>query len=104
MRGLWDSTADADAGEVPLVAETNALSVSSARRTQTASAGRDVTASIGPFPNHDRVPADVALAYAAQAERATLAKLAERAPAVVTSKGAGLDRQQAVRGDRARAG
>ena len=88
MRGFWDS---ADAPAVVAMAETNVLSVSSARRTQTAPSERDVTASVGPFPNHDRVPADVALAYAAQADgfsaRMT-GKLADRAPAVVTSRGA----------------
>ena len=66
MRGLWDSTDPAPA-KTPL-AETNALSVSNARRLQTASAGRDTTASIGPFPTQDRVPAEVALAYAALAD------------------------------------
>jgi uncharacterized protein YcbK (DUF882 family) len=87
-RGLWDSMADATPAKAP-VAETNALSVSSARRTQTASAGRDMTASVGPFPNHDRVPTDVALAYAAQADDGSrsLGKLAERAAALVTNKG-----------------
>ncbi len=89
MRGLWDS---ADTPAPAMVAETNALSVSSARRTQTASAGRDVTASVGPFPNRDRVPADLALAYAAQADGGSrlAAKLADRAPvapAVVTTRG-----------------
>jgi uncharacterized protein YcbK (DUF882 family) len=88
MRGLWDSSAETAASKTPL-AETNALSVSSVRRMQAASAGRDTTASIGPFPTQDRVPADVALAYAAQADGAsrTLGKLADRAPAVVTNKG-----------------
>jgi hypothetical protein len=83
-RGLWDNLTEAAPMKSPL-GETNALSVSSQRRTQTASAGRDVTASIGPFPNRDRVPADVALAYAAQAD--TPGKFNERAPAVVTGKG-----------------
>ena len=91
MRGLWDG---ADAPPATTLAETNALSVSSQRRTQAAAAGRDVTASIGPFPNHDRVPTEVALAYAAQADGGSTrlaAKLADRAPAapaVVTNKGA----------------
>ena len=87
MRGLWDR-AEAAPAKTP-VAETNALSVSSARRMQTASAGRDTTASIGPFPTQDRVPADVALAYAAQADGGSrsLGKLTDRAPAVVTNKG-----------------
>ena len=84
-RGLWDSLTEAAPMKSPL-GETNALSVSSQRRTQTASAGRDVTASIGPFPNHDRVPADVALAYAAQADTPRAGNFNERAPAVVTSK------------------
>jgi hypothetical protein len=82
MRGLWDNTGDAVAATSP-AAETNALSVSSARRIQTAPEGREVTASIGPFPNLDRVPADVALAYAAQ----TAGRPADRASAAVTSKG-----------------
>src|SRR5204863_837580 len=82
MRGLWDNTGDAVAASAP-AAETNALSVSSARRIQTAPEGREVTASIGPFPNHDRVPADVALAYAAQ----TAGRSADRASTAVTSKG-----------------
>jgi hypothetical protein len=71
------------------LAETNALSVSSARRNPAASAGRDTTASIGPFPTQDRVPAELALAYAAQADGLprTLGRLADRAPAVVTNRG-----------------
>ena len=82
MRGLWDNSGDAIAASPP-IAETNALSVSSARRIQTASEAREVTASIGPLPNYDRVPADVALAYAAQ----TAGRPGDRAPATVTSKG-----------------
>ena len=88
MRGLWDSSAEAAASKTPL-AETNALSVSSARRNPAASAGRDTTASIGPFPTQDRVPTDVALAYAAQADGLSRpsGKPADRAPAVVTNRG-----------------
>jgi len=82
MRGLWDNAGDAVAASAP-AAETNALSISSARRIEPTSPSRDVTASIGPFPNYDRVPADVALAYAAQ----TAVRTAERASAMVTSKG-----------------
>jgi uncharacterized protein YcbK (DUF882 family) len=82
MRGLWDNTGDAVAASAP-AAETNALSVSSARRIEPTSPAREVTASIGPFPSYDRVPADVALAYAAQ----TAGRTTERAPAMVTSKG-----------------
>ena len=92
MRGLWDDAdTQAPAPAVVAIAETNALSVSSQRRLQPASTGRDVTASVGPFPNHDRVPADVALAYAALADgvnaRAAAGKLAGRVPAVVTNRG-----------------
>jgi uncharacterized protein YcbK (DUF882 family) len=88
MRGLWDSPADAAPVRTPL-AETNALNVSSTRRIQPASANRDTTASIGPFPARDRVPADLALAYAAQAVGGSRApvKTADRAPAVVTTRG-----------------
>jgi hypothetical protein len=90
MRGLWDSPAEAAPIRTPL-AETNALSVSSARRTmQPAAASRETTASIGPFPAQDRVPADLALAYAAQAvgNLRTPVKAADRAPAVVITRGA----------------
>lgn len=89
MRGLWDSPPESAAAKIP-VAETNALSVSSARRIQTASAARDTTASIGPFPAQDRVPADLALAYAAQADNSSAraaGKVAESAPAAAVSKG-----------------
>lgn len=80
MRGLWDDTGNALSAAAP---ETNALSVSSARRLSPA---RDVTASIGAFPNQDRVPVEVKLAYAAQqAENGRAA--ARVAPAVVTTRG-----------------
>ena len=78
MRGLWDNTGNALAA----TPETNALSVSSARRL---SPGRDVTASLGGLPSQDRVPAEVALAYAAQ--QADAKSGARVAPAVVTSRG-----------------
>ena len=93
MRGLWDSQDEPAAAKIP-VAETNALSVSSARRIQTASATRESTASIGPFPAQDRfqdrVPADLALAYAAQADNGgsrNFGKAGDGAPATVTTKG-----------------
>jgi uncharacterized protein YcbK (DUF882 family) len=88
MRGLWDSATDTAVLKSPL-AETNALSVSSARRMQPSAANRETTASVGPFPHHDRVPTEVALAYAAQADGSsrTLGKLADRAPALVSNRG-----------------
>jgi len=90
MRGMWDAEiAAAPAPSSKLaVAETNALSVPVTRGLSTAReapAGRDTTASIGPFPT-DRVPSDTALAYAAaQAESRRNATV--QASAAVTSKG-----------------
>jgi hypothetical protein len=93
MRGLWDSQDEPVVARIP-VAETNALSVSSARRIQTASATRETTASVGPFPAQDRfqdrVPADLALAYAAQADNGgsrNFGKVSDGVPATVTTKG-----------------
>jgi len=82
-RGLWENSGDAVAANP--ISETNALSVSSARRIQTAPEPREATASIGPFPSQDRVPADVALSYAAQ--QADSKTTTGRASAGVTSKG-----------------
>ncbi len=48
---------------------------------------RDITATVGPFTGPDRVPPELALAYAAQAET-NGRKPIDRAPAVVTTKGA----------------
>jgi uncharacterized protein YcbK (DUF882 family) len=99
MRGMWDTNSTAAPSDKVAVAETNALSVSGARRL---SAGRETTASIGPFntqvravedpivkdrstqdrSTQDRVPSDVALAYAAQQ-----ADSKARAAAVLTGKG-----------------
>src|SRR5262249_49758774 len=77
MRGLWD-----DPDSAATARATNALSVSSARRLP---ARNEATASIGPFPTHDRVPADVALAYAAQNDGRNTTPAA--APAVVKTRG-----------------
>ena len=66
-RGYWQGLAEAreTTGAAP------ATSISSANRIagrQLASADAEPTASIGPFERNDRVPSDVALAYAAQVE------------------------------------
>jgi hypothetical protein len=72
--------------------------VSSARRgarAQTASADPEVTAGLGSFARNDRVPPDIALAYAAQAEASSAQALAvpmggnvqRSAPAVVSTEG-----------------
>ena len=82
MRGLWDNMGDSASAAAP-AADTNALSVSSSRRM---SPNRDVTASVGPFPNDDRVPTDVALAYAAQAADGVRTP-GRIAPTVVTNRG-----------------
>jgi hypothetical protein len=68
-RGLWDGMIAAPAP------------------ARVADASRDITSTIGPFTGPDRVPPDLALAYAAQAETASR-KLTDRAAALVTSKGA----------------
>ncbi|MDQ2954422.1 MAG: DUF882 domain-containing protein [Pseudomonadota bacterium] len=60
-RGYWQGLPEPTPRSAPVE-----LSAARQRPIQTASA--DPTASIGPFPAPDRVPADVALAYAAQAE------------------------------------
>ena len=60
-RGYWQGLPEPALRGAPVE-----LSAARARPIQTASA--DPTASIGPFAAPDRVPADVALAYAAQAE------------------------------------
>jgi hypothetical protein len=60
------------------LAEKNALSVSSQRRLTPKT---DTTASIGPFPTQDRVPTEMALAYAAAQAPAA------RAAATVTTRG-----------------
>jgi uncharacterized protein YcbK (DUF882 family) len=92
-RGMWDTDSMTAPSDKVAAAETNALSVPGTRRL---SAGRETTASIGPFntqvravedpivqnrSTQDRVPSDVALAYAAQQ-----ADSKARAAAVVTSK------------------
>jgi len=108
MRGYWG-----DVTETPpkpaQVAQSPADSISSARRvlasSLTAANGTEVTASIGPFAVADRVPPEVALAYAAQASTsgsrrvpdsrpspdsrpAPMGRLIESSPAIVTTKGA----------------
>ena len=79
MRGLWDGEAAPEPAAKIALAETNALSVSSQRRM---APKPDTTASIGPFPTQDRVPTEMALAYAA-AQAST-----GRAAATVTTRGA----------------
>jgi hypothetical protein len=79
MRGLWDDPASAATARA-----TNALSVSSARRLPVRN---EATASIGPFPTHDRVPADVALAYAAQNDGSNLTPAPGTAAAVIKARG-----------------
>ncbi len=85
MRGLWDSipaTRRDGARRRNQRAERLERAPHSARRH------RDVTASIGPFPSQDRVPAEVALAYAAPADRRSRTPGARRSrAAVVTNKG-----------------
>jgi hypothetical protein len=75
MRGLWDGFQEQ--------ASSQTLNMSSARRALASSltaAGRDVTAAVGRSDAPDRVPTEVALAYAAPARAGASA---DRAPAVV---------------------
>jgi uncharacterized protein YcbK (DUF882 family) len=81
LRGLWDDLANATAAR-PQVADTSALSVSSARRLPAPS---DATSNIGPFPARDRVSPDVALAYAAENNGGKPAS-PQLAPAIVTHR------------------
>jgi hypothetical protein len=60
-RGYWQGLPEPRSAPIE-------LSAARQRPIQTASADPALTASIGPFPAPDRVPVDVALAYAAQAE------------------------------------
>jgi uncharacterized protein YcbK (DUF882 family) len=82
MRGLWDGFQEA--------ASEDSLNLSSARRalasSLTAAAGRDVTATIGQS-GADRVPSQIALAYASPAPANTASGRGPAVvPAVVTSK------------------
>ena len=83
MRGLWDGFQEQAASET--------LNLSSARRalasSLTSGAGRDVTAALGRSNISDRVPTEVALAYAAHAPTAAFAGgVPAVVPAVVTNK------------------
>lgn len=86
-RGFWDG-----ATEVKL--EVSAQNLNKARRALadglSAGAGRDATASVGPFARPDRVPPEVALAYAVQVDSspAPVARPVS-VPATITRKGSG---------------
>jgi len=85
MRGLWDGFQQATDGS-----SSDASSMANARRALASSltASRDVTASLKPFADADRVPAEAALAYAAPVVNGRPAERApEIVPAVVNSKG-----------------
>jgi len=99
-RGLWDgiaapTPADARAQDAKLLqAKLQDLTqdVSAVRRKLAAASPEDTTATIHRSVDHDRVPADVALAYAAQAEvprafAAPLGRLNAGAGTSVTNKG-----------------
>jgi hypothetical protein len=82
-RGYWQGLPETS---------TEISSLRRAGRTQTASADPESTAGLGRFARNDRVPPDVALAYAAQVEAASAHALAlpsapRSAPAVVSTLG-----------------
>ena len=115
-RGFWDGVPEA-----AVKAEAPAQSLNTARRALasglSAAAKGDVTASAGPFARPDRVPTEMALAYAAQADAnpntrpapvARPVSLPPPAPATVTRKDGGtvavkppesITRSQAARAD-----
>jgi uncharacterized protein YcbK (DUF882 family) len=71
LRGFWEGLPDAPP-DLPKPATDQAMQNQTNARALLASslaaAGREVTASVGPFAPPDRVPPEVALAYAAQAD------------------------------------
>jgi uncharacterized protein YcbK (DUF882 family) len=98
-RGYWETLPEAKP-QTTAASEPRAHSISAARRilasSLTAAAGHDLTATVGPFARPDRIPSNVALAYAALPETAGLgARVAPMArpfgsappPALVTRKG-----------------
>jgi hypothetical protein len=99
MRGFWDGLPDAPPDLPKPAADPAAQSLTNARnllaRSLASTTSEEMTAAIGPFVRPDRVPPDVALAYAAQADSKTLAPRAatgrrvnNQAPAaVVTNRG-----------------
>jgi uncharacterized protein YcbK (DUF882 family) len=101
-RGFWDTPPETTGLSASAEKAPEADSLSSARRVLASSlsstSSRDVTATIGPFAVSDRVPPEIALAYAARASSANppAARLAvaaahpvvRPAPAVITRKGA----------------
>jgi uncharacterized protein YcbK (DUF882 family) len=90
-RGYWPVPPEARA-EATTTGASPALSISAARRrlasSLTAAAGQDLTATVGPFSRPDRVPTEVALAYAAQPDTSSFRPVRNAPPpAVVTRKG-----------------
>ena len=87
-RGYWQGLPEA-APEAPV----NVSGARPAAPTRTASVDPDVTGVTGPFPRPDRVPSEIALAYAGSSEPIQAPSLAERFspatvnPATVTTKG-----------------
>lgn len=86
MRGLWQGLPETQPELPAMRADASMPDMTAARRLLASSlvaAGRDVTAAIGPFAAADRVPADVALAYAAQAGSAErFARAAQSQPRI----------------------
>ena len=67
-RGYWQGLPEPETRKPPVeISAARARPIQTASADPTASIGAFPTGSIGPFPAPDRVPADVALAYAAEA-------------------------------------
>jgi uncharacterized protein YcbK (DUF882 family) len=98
LRGYWDSQPETTGLAAP-ADDAPVHSLSSARRmlasSLSAASGRDLTATAGPFARPDRVPPEIALAYAAQADSANprpapapvVHPVNRTAPTVVTRRG-----------------
>jgi hypothetical protein len=93
LRGLWEGLVAAVSPSLPANAAVDSdASISSARRvlasSMIAAAGRDSTGTVGPFNGPDRVPADVALAYANAVDASPAVGKQPGRAAVITTRGA----------------
>jgi uncharacterized protein YcbK (DUF882 family) len=110
MRGRWQELTVAAAGTGALPGKDSSAGPAHARRllasSLIAAVARDATASIGPLSDPDRVPPEVALAYAAQAETGNRAErtapmgrlIGRAAAAVVTTADASIAVKPAIAG------
>jgi uncharacterized protein YcbK (DUF882 family) len=99
LRGLWEGLVAAVSPPAPMDAVVDSdTSISSARRvlasSMMAAAGRESTGTVGPFAGPDRVPNEIALAYAGSGDT-PMGRQAERAAVITTRGGASIARKPA---------